>query len=63
MHFDVKLGHREIAVLINNTFFAIIELVDCSISPPWYVLTVLIELSTVVIKAMSYFMSNNSTNP
>ena len=56
------LGKGVITILIDNTLGSCFELLIGNMVPPVFIVTILVKLSTTIIKTVSNFMTNNKSN-
>merc|ERR1719282_1550614 len=61
---DEEINSRQLIlrVLVYDTLRLVAELVDGHIVPPLLQVIMLVKLSTLVVKTMGYFVSNNHAN-
>lgn len=60
-YFDIQVRYSEVTVLIDNAGLPFNEFGDRFVGPPWDSISILVELSTVIIKSMSDFVANYHT--
>ena len=57
--FFVRLNHRVITVLIDDTCLALVEGGDRLVRPPWNLIAIFVVLSTHIIEPMGDLMAND----
>jgi hypothetical protein len=62
IYLHIDLCRCIITILFDNACFTFDEFLDCFFTPPWNTVAIFIKLSTGIIEAVCYFMSNNDTN-